>query len=167
MPSTAYATNASPNFFLIVTSSMFQSFKVSKFQGTRRQPDFTLKPCNSETLKPSLHLVHRGGFEPPYLLRGTDLQSVGFNHSPTCANPKNTALRNNYTDITQPFSARETKCENSRLTYTRRKIDGLPSKKLKSLPQRCAANLRVAAPTSSVSGILCLELAKGIEPPTL
>ena len=34
------------------------------------------------------HLVHRGGFEPPYLLRGTDLQSVGFNHSPTCAKTK-------------------------------------------------------------------------------
>jgi hypothetical protein len=62
-------------------------------------------------------LVHRGGFEPPYLLRGTDLQSVGFNHSPTCANPKtppNRAKLN--TDTAQHLSARETECENSRLT---------------------------------------------------
>ena len=44
--------------------------------------------CNLRNLETFLSLVHRGGFEPPYLLRGTDLQSVGFNHSPTCANPK-------------------------------------------------------------------------------
>ena len=30
-------------------------------------------------------LVHRGGFEPSYLRGGADLQSAGFNHSPTCA----------------------------------------------------------------------------------
>ena len=62
--------------------------------------------------------MHRGGFEPPYLLRGTDLQSVGFNHSPTCANPKTSAgNRPAQTTTPQPqLSARETKCENSRLT---------------------------------------------------
>src|SRR5258707_15851279 len=50
-------------------------------------------------------LVHRGGFEPPYLLRGTDLQSVGFNHSPTCANPKTPRRAKNNTDTVQHFSS--------------------------------------------------------------
>src|SRR5438552_9079425 len=30
-------------------------------------------------------LVHREGVEPSYLRGGADLQSAGFNHSPTCA----------------------------------------------------------------------------------
>ncbi len=71
MPRTAYAIRASTNFFLIV--------------------NFLLPPQRRQQLKHRRFfatLVHRGGFEPPYLLRGTDLQSVGFNHSPTCANPK-------------------------------------------------------------------------------
>ena len=85
-PSTAYATSARTNFFLIVTQS-----QVSKFQGFQSKISAfgffeTLKLRNLETFLTSL--VHRGGFEPPYLLRGTDLQSVGFNRSPTCANPK-------------------------------------------------------------------------------
>ena len=69
-------------------------------------------------------LVHRGGFEPPYLLRGTDLQSVGFNRSPTCANPKTpSGSAQHNTDTAQHRSARETQCENARLTtITRRKI---------------------------------------------
>ena len=35
-----------------------------------------------------LNLVHREGFEPSYLRGGADLQSAGFNHSPTCAELK-------------------------------------------------------------------------------
>ncbi len=34
-------------------------------------------------------LVHREGFEPSYLRGGADLQSAGFNHSPTCAELQN------------------------------------------------------------------------------
>ena len=34
---------------------------------------------------PRQNLVHREGFEPSYLRGGADLQSAGFNHSPTCA----------------------------------------------------------------------------------
>ena len=116
MPSTAYAISASTNFFLIVTQ--VPGFKVSKFQGTQVRARFTLKPCNLETLKPSL-LVHRGGFEPPYLLRGTDLQSVGFNRSPTCANPENRSYGQNKTHLRRrQFAARKTKCGISRLTPT-------------------------------------------------
>jgi hypothetical protein len=37
-------------------------------------------------------LVHREGFEPSYLRRGADLQSAGFNHSPTCAEGRYSAL---------------------------------------------------------------------------
>src|ERR1019366_7862824 len=93
-------------------------------------------------------LVHRGGFEPPYLLRGTDLQSVGFNRSPTCANPKTPPGRaKNITDTAQHFSARETKCENSRLTPT------LAGNTLMEC-FKAAPLARVAAQTSSVSGIL-------------
>ena len=77
---------------------------------------FTLKPYSLETLLRSL--VHRGGFEPPYLLRGTDLQSVGFNHSPTCANPKTPRHAKSHTGTAQHLSAREANCENARLTTT-------------------------------------------------
>ena len=36
-------------------------------------------------------LVHREGFEPSYLRGGADLQSAGFNHSPTCAELQNSS----------------------------------------------------------------------------
>src|SRR5882762_603535 len=51
-------------------------------------------------------------------LGGTDLQSVGFNHSPTCAkNRKSANIQNNHTFVTAPL-VRETKCRNSRSIRT-------------------------------------------------
>src|SRR5689334_1695661 len=44
----------------------------------RRRP----AQCRDDSFK---SLVHREGFEPSYLRGGADLQSAGFNHSPTCA----------------------------------------------------------------------------------
>src|SRR5260221_6645185 len=103
-PSAAYAIRASTNFFLIVTK--IPCFKVSRFQGFKdpKARDATLNPCNLETLLLFATLVHRGGFDPPYLLRGTDLQSVGFNHSPTCANPKTPFDRVNTAPTLQSIS---------------------------------------------------------------
>jgi hypothetical protein len=42
--------------------------------------------CRDDSFK---SLVHREGFEPSYLRGGADLQSAGFNHSPTCAELQN------------------------------------------------------------------------------
>src|SRR6202035_5566078 len=50
--------------------------------GRRTRP----APCRDDSFK---SLVHREGFEPSYLRGGADLQSAGFNHSPTCAELQN------------------------------------------------------------------------------
>src|SRR5215470_13048424 len=48
-------------------------------------------------------------------LGGTDLQSVGFNHSPTCAKPSNSADNSkSNTPTLQPCDFWETNCRNSR-----------------------------------------------------
>jgi hypothetical protein len=41
--------------------------------------------ATNSTCRSRANLVHREGFEPSYLRGGADLQSAGFNHSPTCA----------------------------------------------------------------------------------
>src|SRR6266849_5975325 len=58
---------------------------VSKRSLAKNTRDFGcgLPPANR------LNLVHREGFEPSYLRGGADLQSAGFNHSPTCAELQN------------------------------------------------------------------------------
>ena len=145
-PSAAYAIRASTNFFLMVNARPSTSCYRLR-----------LLPPQARIATSFTTLVHRGGFEPPYLLRGTDLQSVGFNHSPTCANPKTPRRAN----TVQHFSARETDCENSRLTPTLAGIypDGVP--------WNCAASARRRANLFCFRNLVFLELAKGIEPPTL
>jgi hypothetical protein len=52
-----------------------------------------------------LYLVHREGFEPSYLRGGADLQSAGFNHSPTCAELQNSPAFAAYIrHSSQPFT---------------------------------------------------------------
>ena len=107
-----------------------------------------------------LIMVHRGGFEPPYLLRGTDLQSVGFNHSPTCANPKTSGRAKNYTrhcPVISQFG--KTKCENSRLTLAGNYLEGVL--------WICAACARCRVNLFCFRNPVYLELAKGFEPLTL
>ena len=52
----------------------------------RPEPQRRPAPCRDDSFK---SLVHREGFEPSYLRGGADLQSAGFNHSPTCAELQN------------------------------------------------------------------------------
>jgi hypothetical protein len=73
------------------------------------------------TLNGSLKsLVHREGFEPSYLLRGADLQSAGFNHSPTCAETPITRLLLDPASFFQSFArvatgARGLSCSKTKL----------------------------------------------------
>jgi hypothetical protein len=109
MPSTTYATNASPNFFLI--SNFFSSARYRLVTGSISAINWcTGKDSNLRTS-----------------LGGTDLQSVGFNHSPTCANP---GTSNKHTPpLPATSKIRETDCGIPRLlgwNYTRRKLlDGM------------------------------------------
>jgi len=104
-----------------VCSHLVPSQKRSGFrQRTPAPPSRETRACREPRLRSrpliGSTLVHRGGFEPPYLLRGTDLQSVGFNHSPTCAKSGNTPDAQNSTPTQHCISQlRETKCGNSRL----------------------------------------------------
>ena len=143
-PSTAYAIRASTNFFLIVNF-------------------YRLSVVSSRSIAASfVTLVHRGGFEPPYLLRGTDLQSVGFNHSPTCANPKTPPGRAKKQHrhcpafLSSGNESRELPPDN----YTRRII-------FRWSALSCAASARRRANLFCFRNLVFLELAKGIEPPTL
>ena len=52
----------------------------------RPKPQRRRAQCRDDSFK---SLVHREGFEPSYLRGGADLQSAGFNHSPTCAELQN------------------------------------------------------------------------------
>src|ERR1019366_5221731 len=103
---------------------------------------------NSETFSFAT-LVHRGGFEPPYLLRGTDLQSVGFNRSPTCANPKTPSGSAQTQHRHCPASLRSGNAMRERPPDTYHS----PENTLMQCP-KAAPPVRVAAQTSSVSGIL-------------
>src|ERR1044071_10455766 len=53
-------------------------------------------------------LVHREGFEPSYLRGGADLQSAGFNHSPTCAELQNSPAFVPASGIHRRFSRQRT-----------------------------------------------------------
>ncbi len=104
--------------------------------------------------------MHRGGFEPPYLLRGTDLQSVGFNHSPTCANPKTSGRTK--TPAQKPHRHRSALLSSGNKTRelppdTASPENGPPENTLYGVPLCCAASARCRAqpllfPESCFSG---------------
>jgi hypothetical protein len=126
-------------------------------------------------------LVHREGFEPSYLRGGADLQSAGFNHSPTCAELQNSSAlpahpafledihrygRSLQTDssIQNHRKDEEQKC--ARIcprTQTPHLENSLMECRWENLSSRRAAS----CPRVSCLPEPMLELAKGFEPLTL
>ena len=145
----------------------------NRFTVSLRELPAGISPAGSRPLYDST-LVHREGFEPSYLRRGADLQSAGFNHSPTCAEGRYSALylirqstARIATSVRRVCRAAKTKAQQGR-----RNAQKIP---LRPKPQLEKASLRSAARNLPIlrrakylhSGTCYLELAKGFEPLTL
>jgi hypothetical protein len=121
--------------------------------------------------------VHREGFEPSYLRGGADLQSAGFNHSPTCAELQNSSALPAYPAFLADIHATEDRSDGL--------FDSKPSKSEEQksareytlarkhhtwkIPYGVLLENSVKPPPRRISCLPepMLELAKGFEPLTL